>query len=404
MIIQLFFFDSYFSLPEGKSLSSATSIDQIIEFILKSFYQSLSLELSYKSLAVINVFSKINIDVEGQPFDFESYILCDEFIQHSISLFGTPDKNFAVLALKTLNSLVDLNEIHLNKCIEFGYLDHITEVFVFPDADEYDAKIEGMCLDAVTESIIPIIKFRSLTKCIPFIHQLSTDFIMSDNFRMNSSGLCILRNMIGYNFKLEMTEELFQKFLSFAESAPYYVLNELFALICNHNFPNIEEFSELLSENNVFLTLINRIETDSQLPTIIFRFLDKIEYNPSDNDPVIIKVLEILEGGSTLERIDAIRYLYSLTKKMPIEFCLFLCENGILQLLSILIDSKIDAMNDMIDMTSKIVNSVVATDADLMSFRGATEIYESLQNLSGEYDSFYDVVIERTIHQFPNEN
>ena len=218
-----FFFDSFFSLPEGKSLSSVSNLGQILEFILKSYCQDAIIELSNKSLIIINILSQIDIDVEGEPFDFSSFFLSDEFIQRSISHFSNPDKYFAVLALKTLDSFVSTNEAYLEKCFEFGFLDHITEVFIFPDIEDYDSDIESICLDAVKKSIIPISRMN-LEQYNPFIFQLSIDFIMADNFLMNSLGLSILRNMIETNFKLDIGDDLFQRFLFFADFGPYYVL------------------------------------------------------------------------------------------------------------------------------------------------------------------------------------
>lgn len=392
------FFDSYFFLPNGKSLLSK-NLSQILEFIFRSFCQFELPELSFRALVVIHKLVQKDVDI--------SSFLCDEFIQHSIFLFGNPDKQFAVLALITLNSLIKFDKrvinINILKSIELGYLDHIMEVINFPEDHDYDQDFESTCLNAVVESIIPIcnmnLEDEGFDQIRQNIFQLSIDFIMSDNSEMNSSGLEILKNMIEHGFEFEVSEDLFQRFLYYAEFAPGSVLDKLFELISHNDFPDSDNFITTLNSTDFYLKLIERIETDSSLASIILRYLDTT-YHVEDDDPVIVKLLEILEQGNIVERVEAIRYLHTITTDMPDEFCLFLVDHGIFLLLSDFIESKIDAMNDIIPLTSKIVNSVAAAEVDLTDCSGATEIFESLENLLGEYHSDYDHIIELTIKQF----
>lgn len=400
------FFDKYFNLPDGKSLSSAKDISQIFSFILKSFCQSNLPELSYKALAIIYYLTKITEDHPLTNIDV-SFFLCDEFIQYSISLFSNPNKQFALLSLKTLKNIIKSKESYLLRSIEFGYLNRLPEILNFPDMNLYDQNIEKKCLNTVAKSIIPISKMN-IVQYNPLIFQISYDFIMSNYSEMNLSGLEILTNLINHNFSCEVDEALFKRFFYFAEFASEFVLYDLFKLLSSKYFPNYDDhdkFSDLLAENNFYLKLINRIETDSKLTPIILGFLD-VMYSPTVDDPIINKLMQILETGKSIlfkNKIEAIRYLCSLVYDLPDGFSIFLSNNGIFLILSELIDNEVEIIDVIIKMSFKIINSIIASGADLESFSGSIDLYESFQNSLGKYGSCYDEQIEDIIQKFPCE-
>ena len=129
-------------------------------------------------------------------------------------------------------------------------------------------------------------------------------------------------------------------------------------------------------------------------------------YSPTVDDPIINKLMQILETGKSIlfkNKIEAIRYLCSLVYDLPDGFSIFLSNNGIFLILSELIDNEVEIIDVIIKMSFKIINSIIASGADLESFSGSIDLYESFQNSLGKYGSCYDEQIEDIIQKFPCE-
>lgn len=401
------FFDHFFNLPAGRSFSTVSSLEHIFLFLLQSFCQNECSELTYNSLLIINRLISCHIDV--------SFLFNDEFITQSIALFRHPNKILASYSLNTLTLFIHLSDEYLERCLSLNLIQEIENVAIFPNEIIVDNEVQYQCYKSVAKSIIYLSHINSLTKNETysqiFLH-ISHRMLFSDIPVLNKYGLEILKCMIDSSDRgslpFEINEEVGMQFLNFADTAPDFVLNNMFELIMNYDYSKLEDF---LIGNGFFIKLIQRIEDDSRYTMMIFRFLDAVEYHPEADDPIIPKLIGIIANGTRENRTAGLKYIHTLMISMPPEFCVFLVCNGIIAALCVELDEKIEITNEILVMISKLVNCLIANGIDLAEVEQLPDLQESLHKLLDDYScgpSNFEIshnieFIESILSKFPEE-
>ncbi|OHS94529.1 hypothetical protein TRFO_39322 [Tritrichomonas foetus] len=382
--------DQFFEVPEGKSFAGK-SLESVLQFLMTSYYQVSDLTLSFKALYIISML------LELENLDF-SFLMNDQFLIRSIGLLSSKHKVMAYNVLSTLRKVINLSDDILNRCLQLGYLDGIIQVTDFSQIRDFN---ETTFIKSYQEAIVSVfdLSFLNLEAYNDKIWNIAFEFIKNSNSLIIGGGLKIMQVLINRSYKPNINEEFYQRILELS-NAKASILDLVFGIIANHHFPDNEQFTVRLFEDGFYMQILNRIETDSELTKHFFRFLDAMTYIPPDDDPMFGKLIEILHYGTIYNRIAIIQYIYAVSFEKSNDFLVFLAENNILAVITEFINSRVQVIGEILYLSEKVINSVIAMNAEAVLNSTIDDYLESIQNMIGEYNGVYDPLIFRILNNF----
>lgn len=365
-----------FMLPPGKSISGLSTHEQLLNFILKLFYQTENLTLTYQSLCVIDRLLVI-------PFIDVSFIGTDDFFSHSISLINHPNRELAHMSLNTLVNYIDNNRRTFPLAVSRGLLDSLFRVSTLDTTSDPPETINNYLLTT----------FYSMFKLEPLLYspqqqelfwslsvRLITENVHSKYIR---NGLVLMQCLLAHMHTPTVTDEFYATALALAD-APGEVLDALFALITHTRFPDPERLFAHLRSGGFFAALLRRTDDEPDVAHFLFKLLDAVSFVPGPQDAALDCIVATLSGASYRARISCLRYVHTLVTEDP-SLAPALAARGAIAALAEIIAGRDSAfLSEGLALLSRLFAALAARGEDPRAYEGAAELADPLCELADE--------------------